>query len=529
LCGPTVKDSLQSKRTKDEYAADGVISKPASAISKAAGMLTDLPLIGPFMTATSAVSGTIGQIAHTLGFTNPPVLDDVHAFKNTVFPALATTDIGVPYEKLTIDAKNELSIDPRICGADLGDELLVKTFAQRESFLRSVTWDTTSVRTTPLLTMRVTPNVARFTSGAGGTTLYKPPMCHLSWLFRYWRGDIKIRIKVICTSYHKGRLRISFDPIGDLDTQLGASTQSEVYTQVLDIAESTDCTFNIPYVQDLAYLEVDKEGSTGAYNNFAGVATPTTIEGSTNGIITVSPLTVLTSPVTPSSVKLLFYVSAGDNFEVADPIRMDPNYSPYAVQGDVSYTSAPDDTILIGNHKSMTDPNINLVYMGESVVSLRPLLHRATLHSCMIDKATTTVTYGVGTYYHVISRRPCFPGYDLDGAEAAVGLVSGVSEPFNFVNWSAMTWLEPCFVGQRGTINWIAHAQQQNSVRTTLSINREHTALGLEYYAYYEEDNTINHVSRGYITQGTRSMEGASVTSCGVQYCTFCCAVLWEC
>jgi hypothetical protein len=524
LSGPTVKDSLQSKRVKDEYDGDGVISKPASAISKAAGSLADLPIIGPFMTATSAVSGTIGSIAHVLGFTNPPVLDDVHAFKSTSFPALATTDIGVPYEKLTLDAKNELSIDPKICGADLGDELLVKNFAQRESFLRSVTWSTTSVRTVPLFAMRVTPDLARLINVPGQRIMYRTPMAHLAALFQYWRGDIKIRIKVICTAYHKGRLRISFDPIGDIDTNLAADSMAKCYTHVMDIADQTDCTFNIPYVQDLAYLKVSS-GVSGTYNNAAGTLTPTTNEGSTNGCLTISPLTVLTSPVTPSSVQLLVYVSAGDNFEVADPIGISLDYSYYSVQGDVSYTSAPDDTILIGNHTSTTDPNINLVYMGESVVSVRPMMHRGSLLCCMSDSSTVDNAYGVGTYYHVMSRRARFPGYDLDGTELAIGLVSLAPAPYNFVNWTAMTWFEPCFIGQRGSINWIAHAQQQASVRTTLSFNREHSVLNaLTYYQYYQEPFTRSSVARGYIAQGARTMEGAASNSGGIQNTVHCIA-----
>jgi hypoxanthine-guanine phosphoribosyltransferase len=524
LCGPTVKLSLQSK-TKDEYNDDGVISKPASAIAKATGDLGNIPVIGPFMTATSAVAGTVGKIANIFGFTNPPVLDDVHAFKSTAFPNLATTDIGVPYEKLTLDAKNELSIDPRICGADLGDEMQIHSFASRESFLRSLTWSTTSVRTVPLMTMRATPILARFTTQTGQKTLYKTPMMHIAQMFKYWRGDIKVRIKVICSPYHKGRLRISYDPIGDIDTNLTGDTQNQVYTEILDIADNTDCTFNIPYVQDLAYMETGPEASQGAYNNAAGTLTPTTNEGIVNGVITISPLTVLTSPVTPSEVRLLVYVSAGDNFELADPISIPGDYSYYTIQGDVSYTSAPEDVILIGGHTSTTDDNINLVYMGESVKSLRTLCHRGTLHSVMQEFAEVTPTYGVATYYHVIPRRPRFPGFDIDGGEFADTVLVAGTHPYNWVNWTAMTWLEPCFVGQRGSINWVSHPQQQRENRTSISLNREHTTLStFDYYGFYEGANTRDSISREYIIQGTRTMEGAGVNSQGVQNTVHCVA-----
>ena len=113
-----------SAQAGDEYSTDGVISKPASAISKASGMLSELPVIGPFMEATSQVSGAVGAVASWFGWTNVPVIDDVKPFKDLPFHSFSSSEIGQPIEKLTLDPKNELTVDPRVVGLDGKDELL---------------------------------------------------------------------------------------------------------------------------------------------------------------------------------------------------------------------------------------------------------------------------------------------------------------------------------------------------------------------------------------------------------------------
>jgi hypothetical protein len=129
VAGPTPTLAVQGKtKSKDEYSHAGAVSRPASAIARAAGRLSGLPVIGEFATATSYAAGAIADIASLFGYTDVPVIDDVHAFQPKAFPNLAATDIGTPIEKLTLDSKNELSIDPKIAGADVDDELMISSF-----------------------------------------------------------------------------------------------------------------------------------------------------------------------------------------------------------------------------------------------------------------------------------------------------------------------------------------------------------------------------------------------------------------
>jgi len=187
IAGPTTELSVQGK---DEYSHDGIVSRPASAIARAAGRLSGLPVIGEFATATSYAAGAVADIAALFGYTDVPVIDDVHAFQNKSFPNLSASDIGAPIEKLTLDSKNELSIDPKIAGVNVEDELMISSFVQRESYIFNSTWASSDAINTGLFYCKVSPDCMAVESVTGATITWQTPMSYVSKCFRFWRGDI---------------------------------------------------------------------------------------------------------------------------------------------------------------------------------------------------------------------------------------------------------------------------------------------------------------------------------------------------
>jgi hypothetical protein len=253
VCGPTFKQAVQSG---DEYCEEGIISKPASAIAKAAGMLTDLPVIGNFMRATSFVSGKVGEVSAWFGFTNTPVIDDVKPFKDLPFHSFASTEIGQPVEKLTLDPKNELTIDPRVVGLDGVDELSMKGIIERESYLTQFAWSSARNAGETLWVANVQPDLHQ-ASPFGTPTQYlvhSPPVAHLSRMFKYWTGDMIFRFRFICSRYHKGRVAIIFDPVEWNTSVNGLTFIPSNYNKIVDISKEPDVEIRVPYLQSTAWL-----------------------------------------------------------------------------------------------------------------------------------------------------------------------------------------------------------------------------------------------------------------------------------
>jgi hypothetical protein len=467
VAGPTIKLAVQGG--KDEYSHGGTISKPASAIARSMGKLGKLPVIGPFATATSYAAGAVADIASLFGYTNVPVIDDVHAFRSKPYPNLASTDIGTPVEKLTLDAKNELSIDPKICGANVDDELLIAPFCQRESFLFRTTWAASDATDTGLFFSKVSPNLYVQDVLTNQSAIYGTPMSHVAKCFKYWRGDIKYVFKFICSPYHKGRVRINWDPIGGIGTSGDYTT--ETYTRIVDISEETEVSICVPYTQAASYLQ----NITTLGENFAKTSTSTSGLGTLfNGTITVRVLTEQSSPSASADIDLLVFVSACDNIEFAGPIDISGTYSPYTVQSGTQYDVDISD-YEIGLKPSVADPNTNLVYMGESCVSLRQLMRRTTKYKRTVGNLNSS-TESIITTTWLLGRNPEYPGFDPTGNDTAVGLTALVSKPYNWVSWSATTWFSQCFIGSRGSYNYVIAPQDLNNV--VISTSRSQKTRG---------------------------------------------------
>jgi hypothetical protein len=468
LVGPTVLDALHSQEVDcdDEYSHQGTLSKPASAISRAMGTLSEIPFIKPFATATSMVAGAIGNAAANFGFTNVPVIDDVHFFKNSTLPHLAATDIGNPVEKLTVDSKNELSIDPAIAGIALDDELNIAKFCARESYLTSFEWTPTDASGDMLFNILATPVHRDSYAVSGGTAIYPLPMYMAASLFDYWRGDMIFRFKILCTKYHKGRLEINWCPNGTPGS--AGNTTNEIYTKILDITKNTDIEFRVPYLQSTAYKQCN------TYTSATLFSTSTAISGggtNDNGVLSVKVVNKQTSPSASSDITVLVYAKCAENFEFASPQPVNVRDQFYAIQSkEVDYDPITSDNMQLGESSS-EDPNLNLIYQGEKVESFRSLFNRSVYYFTTRNHFVNTSTLFV--IANRLPRFPVIPGFDADGLHSAIGPVSGLPASYNFVNWLPMTWLASCFIGHRGSVTYHVNCGTDNIDRVTFNRDRQ--------------------------------------------------------
>jgi len=454
LMASTSKLSLQAN---DEYGV-GPVSQPASAISSVASMLTNVPVIGRFARATEIGAGALSKIATLFGYTNVPVITDVSPLHPMNAPMLASAHIGTPIQKLTLDPKQELSIDPSPHGIGSADELALSYLRNKESFYGSTSWSTSDVIGTQIFNTRISPSlwqqvdVNNTLAAPVGKRVYHTPISYVGAMFKHWRGDIKIRVKVVCTKFHKGRLKISYDPRNDISAS--DPGENTVYTEILDIGERDDVEFTIPYHQDLGWLKHDQTIQDNWTPGNALAPRP----GIDNGTITVRVLNALTAPAT-STINLLFYVRGGDNFEYANPSgHIGPdnsNFVPsfFALQAN-DVTNITPDKIVIGN-QSMTLPERYGLNFGECVGSLRNLLHRAHVFE------TTPMPSATAGFFNIVrkayKRMPYTPGYDPAWtATSANNVVAAAgNNPFIFNTMPHIAYVSGMFLGYRGSVNYI--------------------------------------------------------------------------
>lgn len=462
LMGPTISPVLQSG-TKDEFVGHGQVSAPASALSKITSKMVDIPVIGRFAKATSIGASAVGQIASLWGYTNTPVIEDVRSVTMRTIPALASSEIGVALEKFTLDPKQELSIDPSLHGLPNDDELSLAYLLTKESLVHMAPWSTSDAPDALLFNARVEPSLGRNTviNPAGGLPAQRlsanTVQGYVAGLFQYWRGDIIFRVQIIGTKFHKGRLRISYDPVGEIGTN--PDSINAVFTHVVDIGEENNIEFRIPWHQARAWKEsrnlrqVSEDGSVSLF--------PLTQSSAyTNGLFTIRVMNALTAPTTSSTISIAVYMRGGENLEYAVPLDLSQQQNNTETdllsfkgvqsgtkQGSVDTMENEITHVVVGDPKSSPHDKRYLQNFGEVIPSLRKLLRRSSLlEYIVLDDVPAS---SIGFWRQTWPLTTPVPGQFSDGIHASASYGN-----FNYVPMHPITFVRYMYAAWKGGMRY---------------------------------------------------------------------------
>lgn len=438
----------------EEANATGMISGPATKVARTMNRMSTAPIIGPYASATADVAGATAAMAKLFGYSRPGVTKDPEPYRPTAFSNLATTTVPDTATKITVDDKQELSIDPRIAGLDGHDPMDILTIAKRESLLTKFDWPLNTAPETLLWNCRVSPVLWQEATLSGGAIML--PACAAAALpFEKWTGTINFRFQIVCSTFHKGRVKVVYDP-----NFVDENEYNTMYTEVIDIADKTDFTISVANGQQITWLDHAVPGRDSLTTQYS--TTRYTTKGEGNGVIAMYVVNELTTPnsVATNDIEVNVYVSAGDDFEVTLP---SDNFSRYVFkpQSGMEKELNPDaegtselnapvhmEESIIG---PTLDPleNIASVYYGESIRSFRPLIKRYALHEC-VGPLTGTPTV-------MNNRRAGFPYYRGNVPGAVHTANSGTTPaPYNFVNTLLLHWVTQMHSGYRGSVRYKA-------------------------------------------------------------------------
>jgi len=454
-------------QTEDEYEGKGPVSKIASQVASAAGKLTMVPYLAPFAMATQIGAGAIGSIASLFGYSRPAQIHDIMPMRNFPVSSLALVDSVDTSQKLTATSKQELCVDPRTVGLPPVDELSIKSFCERESYVTSFPWTTLGAIGATLFRCDVSPMLELRTTLANGTRITPTSLSYISRCFGQWTGSLRFRFQIIGTQFHRGRIALCYDPAGDLTGDPFNTT----FNTVMDLSEARDFTIEIPWQQSVAYQNVELTKTTmwevGAYIS-PGVSS---YNDHTNGMFFIRVVNELVTPDATLPINIMVSVSAGDDFRLANPTGFGASrykeFTPLAGNGptvcdfsmfDIQPQSSvemippmenrpdrdPDYIKLIDTTDTHTDQK-PLMYYGEAMTSIRQLLKRYGQYRWV----TTTETFIHNYQQYIYYAMPLAPGYDPDGADK-----TSLGTDYNYVGMTYMTYFRRCFAGWRGSTRW---------------------------------------------------------------------------
>lgn len=487
----------------------------------AAGVSKDLKRLG-FGTAAGWAS-VASSALRLMGLSNDAKMDADSAVVNKPFFGLTSSDIPVSSEPLSLGKGVHLSSEP---DGSNGDELDIAAMCMRPAYLSALSWTITGTVGQAIGTIYVTPsNFAHQTvAGALAATYYKvamSPACYVGSLFSHWRGTMCYKLKVICSQYHRGKLRIFYDSI-DLVSSPG---EAILPSTILDLSESTEVIIKVPMNSVTPWLETNPQ-FRGIANGLpsqpiGNAALPSATYSSAlfNGSLRIEIMQKLSSP--QSGGNALVYVEAWmEDAQFANPGNITNSAisklgytEPYNWQsGEIPMLVSPPPVVTtipvieqqpiveeqsgnvdLGTKVVVVDQDAALtsgracdkVY-GEDVVSLRALLHRSTFYRSLglrSDQAVATTLDEPVLVSTVIPRCPRMFGEEFTSAYNAIAdrrLDTATSSPFNFVVDGPMMRLLLLFHGYKGSIRWRALSSCANGPNLPERINISRTNLSVQ-------------------------------------------------
>jgi hypothetical protein len=503
----------------DEYGS-GVVSKPASIIARAAGALKNAPVIGAYARATQIGASAIAHIASTFGYSRPAIVNDILPFRPAYFGNLANTNVGDSVTKLTYDAKQELTVDTRTMGLDGTDEMTLTSIATRESYLTEFPWAVTAVTETLLWNSEVSPIIW---NQALAKEYHMPACCFAGLPFEHWRGTMKFRFQVVASAFHKGRLKIVYDPAYPVTNEYNTN-----YTRIIDLAEERDFTVEIGWGSTYPYLRHRDMFMHGRpiYGESALGGDPGEFA---NGIISVYVVNELTVPNSTANndIAVNVFVSTGDDIEFANPTEKYieelswyiPQAGEYVPQAGEAGINVPDaDNTTEENAPMQQEPDemmatdltladhTNDIFFGDPVVSIRQLLKRYCA-----SVLWAPVTGGTRVHTWSVPDMPLIRGYDPNGVHEADGPV-----PFNFTKMTLLNYFTPAYACYRGGVRWKYLAVGPiNRLRGMISCQRKPNVTAYQYgsFSLPEASGTSQSQSCAAYSYVPGTTAGAAVTA----------------
>lgn len=528
------KSKMSKKSTNmsrdDEFQTDGLISKPASAVAKAADALTMIPYIAPYAKATSMVADKIGKIARVFGYSRPQVMTDIQPYVPRYCGNLANSDAPETVNKLSLDSKNELTVDTRTMGLGGADELTIQSIASRLTFWRQFDWPESATTDSLLASMSVQPFCVDTVTSQPITEIHSTALAFASCPFEAWQGSIKFHFKVICSEYHRGRIRLVYNP---LTNNAGSVAFNQVYSTTIDISNDREFDYECKWTDIRAWNVCRGIGAAAQDDLFK---TQNAVVGGTpydNGTLSIYVVNELATPsTTPADVKIQVWVAAGDDFAVAIP-SVSLNRLSYFEQ-QATMQSADTDPVLAQSNDNSNNPvggnpienygtehapllkedNQYLVYQGERIVSFKDLLRRYQYHNSFWPQKV-----GTGYRYYTLDLpgMPLFRGWDPNGIDSGLNSIgAGATSPYNYCSTTLLNYLAPAFVCQRGSIRhkWLTAGTLSSREAQILSVTRHGVSGPLGYSENFRRlDNpNVGNRRQEMLSMWRSTMNGTAIT-----------------
>ena len=301
--GTTKKLTHGHSLPADQEKKSDSISSSLAAGSTIATYAAGIPVLADIAGPTAWALRVASRVASALGFSRPPLDSKPILTTRMDFPYNGNVegpDVSMP---LSLTTQPSLKFEPKLGGKN-EDEMAIDSFVSKFGYYTTINFPTSDIAGAILENYRLGP--AWMTANE---TKYPKPYQLLGKIFKWWRGNIRIRIKFVKTKMHTARLQFSFFP-GFYDPA-DFDNSEYVHREIVDISNVDELIYELPFTSQFPYLSttvLNSDPNTAYYGSFQ--------------IMVINPLTCPSSVA--SAIDLIMEVAMGEGSEWVQPGVLNP-------------------------------------------------------------------------------------------------------------------------------------------------------------------------------------------------------------
>jgi hypothetical protein len=379
---PTGTQVVIRTESKIDERNKGPVEKFGSGAKTFSKSLQKVPYIGKIATASTMAFGALESVAALFGWSKPILIDAPVYVKNLAYQNGAHTLGFETVSKLTLDPKQELTVDPSVTGGT-SDEMSFAHILNISSFLTAFEWAPDDAAMTPMWRCAITPLLCSGTLVVDKYVLQPTTMAFVAMPFYSWRGDVEYTFEVVCSQFHRGKFAVFYEPNVEQNVLIDANLNlNRQFMKIIDIQETQTITLRVNWAHYRSWAKCTKvdSASTVPYtSSIIPFAMPPSEE--VNGYICVVPITELVSPDN-NPITLNVYVKCPNlkvnrltaaNFPKSREVPVEA----FAESKIDSFAmSSQPVSIMDLNEAKSDDSVISLEHYGEEPASFRALLKR---------------------------------------------------------------------------------------------------------------------------------------------------------
>jgi hypothetical protein len=286
--------------------------------------------------------------------------------------------------------------------------------------------------TDPIARIRVHPQLGNQVTYGGADYFFPSPMAFVANWFEKWRGKIRIRLEFVCSSFHRGKVAIFYEPNINQATIINynlALNKNQMF--IVDLQETQNISFCVNWNAPRPMLNLLRHNEGDL--NLQTFSSVTNAEGFVNGYVGVVPYTALTCSNDTAPIRVNMYVCA-EEMEYFVPSERN-SVGSRAIPAESGPVDGFDYPCVDLNMSSADMDHLYDQYYGERVVSFRSLMKRY--------QPFEVYTFGAGLVPDVAIQYQRFIRPTMQLQYGDTTFPTGISRNF-------ITELQYAFVGIRG-------------------------------------------------------------------------------